>query len=64
MSRFKITLVKKENRIISPGRPRIQLDLNDQTLRLLYDNGESIVSLAQKCHCSETTIRRHLGLEK
>lgn len=48
--------------IKSPGRPCIRLNLDDQTLQLLYQNGESIASLPRKSHCSESTIRRHLGL--
>lgn len=62
MSKFKFKFSKEKEKITSPGRPRICLDLNDQTLRLLYDSGKSIVYLARKCHCSESTIRRHLGI--
>ena len=62
MSKFKFTFRKEKKKITSPGRPRIHLVLDDQTLHLLYDNGASIVSLAKKCHCSESTIRRHLGI--
>lgn len=62
MSKLKFTFSKEKKKIISPGRPRIHLVLDDQTLRLLYDSGVSIVSLAKRCRCSESTIRRHLGI--
>lgn len=63
MSKFKLAFIKPQKLMISPGRPRIRLDLDDQTLRVLYEKGESIASLSRKCHCSESTIRRHLELK-
>ena len=63
MPKFKLAFTKPKKPIVSPGRPRIRLDLDDQTLRMLYQDGESIASLSRKCHCSESTIRRHLGLK-
>lgn len=49
---------------ISPGRPKLVLDPDDNTLQFMYDQGCSIARLARLCHCSESTIRRHLNLKK
>ena len=49
---------------ISPGRPKLKLNFDDNTLQFMYEQGESISFLARLCHCSETTIRRHLKLDK
>lgn len=64
MSKFTLFSRKKTKKLISPGRPPIQLELDDNTLYRLYAQGASIASLARKCRCSETTIRRHLGIDK
>lgn len=49
---------------ISPGRPKLVLDPDDNTLQFMYEQGCSIARLARLCHCSESTIRRHLSLKQ
>ena len=49
---------------ISLGRPKLVLDPDDNTLQFMYEQGCSIARLARLCHCSESTIRRHLSLKQ
>lgn len=44
----------------SPGRPRLQV--NEKEIREAYQKGMRISEIARQNKCSETTIRRRLGL--
>lgn len=44
----------------STGRPRLEVD--EIAIRKEYKSGVRIAELARKYKCSETTIRRRIGL--
>ena len=44
----------------SVGRPRLQI--NEMAVRKAYSEGISIAEIARRNRCSETTIRRRLGI--
>lgn len=44
----------------SVGRPRLQI--NEMAVRKAYSEGISIAEIPRRNRCSETTIRRRLGI--
>lgn len=56
------TKKKKTYPLISSGRPRLQV--NENAIKEAYQKGVSIAEIARRNGCSESTVRRRLGLEK
>lgn len=59
--KVKIWKKKKETYPVkSLGRPRLQMD--EQAIYKAYQEGMSIAEIARQNKCSETTVRRRLGI--